>query len=46
VRAAYTQEEMLEMAKQAGLSGARIKRHFPCRFLLEAETRNGKEEGR
>jgi len=34
VRAAFTPGEMLAMAKQAGLSGAKIRRAWPCRMLL------------
>lgn len=34
VQAAYTIDEMKEMAKQAGLDGCTIKSHPPCRQLL------------
>lgn len=35
VAGAFTPGEALRMAEQAGLSGARIRRHWPQRFLLE-----------
>lgn len=35
VRAAYTIPEMTRMAGDAGLTGARIVRRWPCRMLLE-----------
>jgi len=35
VRAAYTFDEMLAMARQAGLANAKIERHFPCRLFLQ-----------
>ncbi len=34
VRAAFTRQEMLDMALQAGLTGAKIEPHWPCRMLL------------
>ena len=34
VRAAFTIEEARELARQAGLAGATLKRKWPCRFLL------------
>jgi hypothetical protein len=34
VRAAFTRQEMLDMALQAGLKGAQIQPHWPCRMLL------------
>lgn len=34
VRAAFTPDEMLDLAHQAGLSGARLRTLFPCRLLL------------
>ena len=34
VRAAFTRQEMLDMALQAGLTGAQIEPHWPCRMLL------------
>lgn len=34
VRAAFTIEEALKLARQAGLQGAAAKSTFPCRFLL------------
>src|SRR5262245_42874555 len=35
VQGAFAPAEALDLAKRAGLSGARIKRHWPERFLLE-----------
>ena len=34
VRAAFTSEEALELALEAGLAGAMISHHWPQRFLL------------
>ena len=34
VRSAFTPQEALDLAEQAGLSGAKVGRRFPCRFLL------------
>ena len=34
VRAAFTAQEMLEMAQKAGLTSARVTRRWPCRMLL------------
>lgn len=34
VRAAYTPEELREMAAAAGMAGATVARHFPARMLL------------
>lgn len=34
VRAAYTAEEFRDLAEQAGLSGSRVERRFPCRFVM------------
>ena len=34
VRAAFTRQEVRELAKAAGLDGATVKLCFPCRFLL------------
>jgi SAM-dependent methyltransferase len=35
VAAAFTEDEFRALAERAGLSGARLTRHWPCRFLLE-----------
>ena len=35
VEGAFTVRELLDMANQAGLGGARVTRHWPCRMLLE-----------
>lgn len=35
VRSAYAPREALALAHQAGLSGARASRRFPCRYLLQ-----------
>ncbi|MEK6249804.1 MAG: methyltransferase domain-containing protein [Planctomycetales bacterium] len=35
VKAAFTMAEVEQMAKQAGLSSARIGRRWPCRYLLQ-----------
>jgi 2-polyprenyl-3-methyl-5-hydroxy-6-metoxy-1,4-benzoquinol methylase len=35
VRAAFTPDETLVLAGQAGMSGASVRRRWPCRFLLE-----------
>ena len=37
VQGAFTVPEVRSLADQAGLSGARIKRHWPERFLLSWE---------
>jgi SAM-dependent methyltransferase len=34
VRSAFTPAEALSLAEEAGLSGASVRSHFPCRFLL------------
>jgi hypothetical protein len=34
-RAAFTIDEIRTLATRAGLTGARITRHWPCRFLLD-----------
>jgi len=34
VEGAYTDGEFAELARHAGLHGARVTRHWPCRFLL------------
>ncbi len=34
VRAAFTPREALSLAEKAGLTGATVRRCFPCRFLL------------
>lgn len=34
VRSAFTPAEALALAERAGLSGATVRRRFPCRFLL------------
>lgn len=36
VKAAYTPQEFLDLAKQAGLENAHVYRRWPCRMLLEA----------
>jgi 2-polyprenyl-3-methyl-5-hydroxy-6-metoxy-1,4-benzoquinol methylase len=38
VRAAFTPEEALALAQQAGLSGATVERRWPCRYLLKWAT--------
>ena len=35
VRAAYSMDELAQLAARAGLTGFSLKRHFPCRMLLE-----------
>jgi 2-polyprenyl-3-methyl-5-hydroxy-6-metoxy-1,4-benzoquinol methylase len=35
VRAAYTLQEMHDMARSAGLTDFKLSEHFPCRLLLE-----------
>jgi 2-polyprenyl-3-methyl-5-hydroxy-6-metoxy-1,4-benzoquinol methylase len=35
VRAAYTLQEMRDMAQSAGLTDFQLSEHFPCRLLLE-----------
>jgi len=35
VRAAFTITEAAELVQQAGLTGATIQKHWPCRFLLK-----------
>jgi 2-polyprenyl-3-methyl-5-hydroxy-6-metoxy-1,4-benzoquinol methylase len=37
VRAAYTASEFLQLATNAGLENASIKRVFPCRFMFTAQ---------
>jgi ubiquinone/menaquinone biosynthesis C-methylase UbiE len=37
VKAAYTPKEALELAEHAGLSGAKVQRRWPCRYLLTWE---------
>jgi len=37
VRSAFTPAEALALAERAGLSGATVRRRFPCRFLLSWE---------
>lgn len=34
VRAAFTSDEALELAREAGWQRAEVRRHWPCRFLL------------
>jgi SAM-dependent methyltransferase len=34
VRSAFTPREALGLAEQAGLTGAKVARRFPCRYLL------------
>jgi hypothetical protein len=34
VRAAFTPSEALGLAEQAGLTGATVRRHWPCRWQL------------
>jgi SAM-dependent methyltransferase len=34
VRSAFTAREALALAERAGLAGATVRTHFPCRFLL------------
>lgn len=34
VRAAFTADELTQLARQAGLAGATVKKRFPCRLLL------------
>ena len=34
VRASFTEKEMLELAREAGMEGARVTRHWPLRLLL------------
>lgn len=40
VRAAFREDEILQMAAQAGVKMPSIRRHWPQRFLLEWETRH------
>jgi hypothetical protein len=35
VRAAYSIEELAQLASQAGLTGFSLQRHFPCRMILQ-----------
>jgi hypothetical protein len=35
VRAAFTPSELRGLAQEAGLTGAKVSRRFPCRLLLE-----------
>lgn len=37
VLGAYTESEARELAAEAGLEGARLRKHWPCRFLMEWE---------
>jgi 2-polyprenyl-3-methyl-5-hydroxy-6-metoxy-1,4-benzoquinol methylase len=37
VEGAFTVEELRRLANRAGLDGARVTRHWPCRMLLEWE---------
>jgi 2-polyprenyl-3-methyl-5-hydroxy-6-metoxy-1,4-benzoquinol methylase len=37
VEGAFTVRELLNLADRAGLNGARVSRHWPCRMLLEWE---------
>jgi ubiquinone/menaquinone biosynthesis C-methylase UbiE len=37
VKAAYTPKEALELAERAGLSEAKVRRRWPCRYLLTWE---------
>lgn len=39
VRAAFTVEEARALAERAGLRGVRVRRHWPFRYLLTADTR-------
>lgn len=39
VRSAFAPAEMLALAERAGLSGATVRRRFPCRLLLAWERR-------
>jgi 2-polyprenyl-3-methyl-5-hydroxy-6-metoxy-1,4-benzoquinol methylase len=41
VRAAYTADEMRDLARTAGLAGATVKRHWAARFMLHWERRRG-----
>jgi hypothetical protein len=41
VRAAYTADEMLDLARAAGLCGANVRRHWAARFLLHWERPHG-----
>lgn len=40
VRAAFTMEEALEMAKLAGMEGAKVRRRWPARYLLSWERKS------
>lgn len=35
VRAAYSMAELAQLASQAGLTGFSLKKHFPCRMILQ-----------
>ncbi len=35
VEGAFTREELIRLAALAGLKGARLRRHWPCRMLLD-----------
>jgi SAM-dependent methyltransferase len=37
VEGAFTVDELLALARRAGLDGARVTKHWPCRMLLEWE---------
>lgn len=41
VHAAYTSAEAAVMAHMAGLNGARVRRHWACRYMLEWERNDG-----
>jgi hypothetical protein len=40
IRRAYTPDELLQIARDAGLHHARVYRHFPWRMTLVAEKRD------
>jgi 2-polyprenyl-3-methyl-5-hydroxy-6-metoxy-1,4-benzoquinol methylase len=40
VESAYTLAEATELARRAGMEGARIERRFPCRYLLSWQRRS------
>jgi ubiquinone/menaquinone biosynthesis C-methylase UbiE len=40
IRRAYTPDELLQIAREAGLNHARVYRHFPWRMTLVAEKRD------
>jgi len=41
VRAAYTAHEALQLGHEAGLAGATVRRHWPCRYLLQWRRADG-----